>query len=117
MKVIFDIDGTLTDFNIFIQKYAIPYFKRKYFWEIINPDELEIEDIFDICNVLMRTGISHQEAVRIKEKILNDFWVSHRFIQFFFQLFSCESRKVHQLFTGAGCCCGDSFFAVKDMRG
>ena len=68
MKVIFGIDGTLTDLN-----------------------------------VLMRTGISHQEAVRIKEKILNDFWVSHRFIQFiFFNRFRAKAGKYINFLQGQG---------------
>lgn len=82
MKIIFDFDGTLTDFNRFIQENAINFFQKKYHMEIVSPDELEIEDIFDIQNTLERFGYSKQEAETIKKRMLQHFWISHRFIKF-----------------------------------
>lgn len=58
MKIVFDIDGTLTNYNEFVKNKAIPYIKSKYQLEVINPNALEIEDVFDIEN----------------HAILNDFW-------------------------------------------
>lgn len=84
MIVIFDIDGTLTDFNKFIWENAVGYFKKKYGFNVMNPDELEIEDIFDIHNILVQSGKSDREAIQMKEKMLNHFWISHRFIKFIF---------------------------------
>ncbi len=82
MKIIFDFDGVLTDYNQFIQKNAIGYFQKKYQMKIINPDALEIEDIFDIQNILKALGHSEQEAINIQKKMLNHFWISHRFIKY-----------------------------------
>lgn len=68
MKIIFDFDGVLTDYNRFVQKIAIGYFRKKYHLEVINSDELEIENIFDIQNILEHSGYSAQEANVIKKK-------------------------------------------------
>ena len=82
MKIIFDLDGTLTDFNQFIQENAINYFHKKYHMEVMKSDALEIEDIFDIQNVLENSGYSIQEADSVKKQMLDRFWISHRFIKF-----------------------------------
>ncbi len=82
MKIIFDYDGVLTDFNQFIRVYAISYFQKKYHMKVMKPEALEIEDIFDIQNVLEKLGYSIQEADSIKEQMLNHFWISHRFLMF-----------------------------------
>lgn len=82
MKIIFDFDGVLTDFNKFIQENAIEYFRRKYHMEVVNPTELEIEDIFNIQSALETSGYSVQDAESIKKRMLNRFWISHRFIKF-----------------------------------
>lgn len=93
MKVVFDIDGTLTNFNKFIWENAVAYFKKKYCFEVINPEELEIEDIFDICNVLVQSGSLYCEAVQEKERMLNRFWISHRFIKFLLSRFRSGAGK------------------------
>ena len=48
MRIVFDIDGTLTDYNKFVQKRAVKYFKSKYGMEVVNANALEIEDIFEM---------------------------------------------------------------------
>lgn len=82
MKIVFDFDGVLTDFNRFVQKNGLDYFQKKYQMTIVNPDELEIEDIFDMENVLKEFGYSEREAQMLKGRMLRRFWVSHRFIKF-----------------------------------
>ena len=44
MRIVFDIDGTLTDYNKFVQKRAVKYFKSKYEMEVVNADALDIDD-------------------------------------------------------------------------
>ncbi len=46
--IVFDIDGTLTDYKEFIKKRPFPYFEKKYAMKAVHPCELEPEDIFDI---------------------------------------------------------------------
>lgn len=82
MKIIFDLDGTLTDFNKFIQENAIDYFGKKHHMNVQNPDALEIEDIFDIQKSLEASGYTPKDALARQKHILNRFWVSHRFIKF-----------------------------------
>lgn len=48
MKIIFDIDGTLTNYNDFIESKAIPFIISRFHLEVINKNALEIEEIFDI---------------------------------------------------------------------
>ena len=69
--VVFDIDGTLTDFNKYISKKAIPYFKKKYHFEVKNPDALEISDILDLKNSLMADGLTVDEAESKEKAMLN----------------------------------------------
>ncbi|MDE6656069.1 MAG: 1-acyl-sn-glycerol-3-phosphate acyltransferase [Anaeroplasmataceae bacterium] len=82
MKIIFDFDGVLTDYNQFIQENAISYFCEKYHMKIVDPMALEIEEVFNIQSMLESYGYSAQEADRIKKYMLNRFWISHRFIKF-----------------------------------
>lgn len=83
MKMVFDLDGTLTDFNSFIMKNALPFFKNKYKLEVINKDALEIEDIFDIRNQLLKNNaISTEEAICQEKKMIKSFWFSVFFLKF-----------------------------------
>ncbi len=80
--IVFDIDGTLTDFNKYISKKAIPYFKKKYHLEVKNPDALEISDIFDLKNTLMADDLTVDEAEMKEKSMLSKYWISHRFLYF-----------------------------------
>lgn len=83
MKIIFDNDGTLTDFNKFINENAINYFKKKYNMKVIYPDMLEVEDIFDMKNFFMnKYGCTLEEAENMVNDAKNKFWISLRFIKF-----------------------------------
>lgn len=95
MKIIFDLDGTLTDFNKFIRKNAIQYFEKKYHLSMVHPDALEIEDIFDIQRSLEESGYSTQDAMARQKQMLNRFWMSYRFIGFsLFGRFRPGARQV-----------------------
>ena len=54
MKIVFDLDGILTDFNSFIKQNVVPDFEHKYKLVVINEDALKIEDILDIRNLLWK---------------------------------------------------------------
>jgi 1-acyl-sn-glycerol-3-phosphate acyltransferase len=81
MKISFDIDGTMTNFSKFVFS-AEKYFKRKHNMSIVNPNGLEIEDVFDIKNVLIGRGYSEAEAIEETKRITDKYWVSIRFIRF-----------------------------------
>ncbi|MBQ3021016.1 MAG: 1-acyl-sn-glycerol-3-phosphate acyltransferase [Bacilli bacterium] len=84
MKVIFDTDGTLTDFNQFIKDNAIDYFKNEYGMEVVYPNKLEVEDIFDMDNFFKdKYNCSLKEAKKHTKEALDKFWVNlPRFIKF-----------------------------------
>ncbi|MDO4966530.1 MAG: 1-acyl-sn-glycerol-3-phosphate acyltransferase [Lachnospiraceae bacterium] len=69
--IVFDIDGTLTDFNKFLKDNAYRYLKDKY--NILPQDEtqLELEDIYGL-------DLSKQED----KKILDSFWIGPYFLKY-----------------------------------
>ncbi len=94
VKIIFDIDATVTKFSLFIEKHAIPYFLSKGM-KIINKDALEIEDIFDMENYFINEkGCSANEAKKLVKKELDDFWVGFNFVKF--SLLNCFRNGVKE---------------------
>ena len=81
MKIIFDIDGTLTDYNAFVQQTAVPYFKKKYGWDVIHSNALEIEDVFEIKSRLCELYGQVQSEEQF-EKVMDKFWIGHRFLKY-----------------------------------
>jgi len=81
MKISFDIDGTVTDFSNFVFS-AEKYFKRKHNMSIVNPNGLEVEEVYDVKNVLISRGFTEKEAEEKTKKITDKYWVSVRFIKF-----------------------------------
>ena len=83
MKIILDTDGTLTDFNKFVKENAISYFQKKYNLDVVYPDKLEIEEIFDIKNVLQQKySLTDSEAEIKLKQLLDEYWISLRFLKF-----------------------------------
>lgn len=83
MKIVFDHDGTITDFNHFIDTIAIPYFVKKYNMFVVNPNKLEVEDKLDMKSFFMKCNqCSEQEAEVETKKALNKFWIGPNFIRF-----------------------------------
>lgn len=81
MKIIFDIDGTLTDYNAFVRQTAKPYFLKKYGWDVIHPNSLEIEDVFEIKSRLCQMYGQANAAEQLK-KVMDKFWISPRFLKY-----------------------------------
>ena len=83
MKIIYDTDGTFTDFNKFIQDEAIPFFKKNYGMDVVYPNKLEIEDILDMDNFFMNElNCSLEEAKKFTKSALDDFWVHPRYLKY-----------------------------------
>lgn len=96
MRIILDNDGTVTEFNTFIEEYALPYFKEKYDLDVKYPATLEIEDKLDLTNYLIETyGYNLEEAKKIQRKMLNDFWFNP-FIAVRFALFTKMKKGVKE---------------------
>lgn len=84
MKIIFDTDGTLTDFNKFIRNNAYDYFKTEYGMDVVYLDKLEIEDILDMNNFFLnKYNCSLEEAKKYTKEALDKFWINlPRFVKF-----------------------------------
>lgn len=83
MKIVFDIDGTLTNFNKYIRENAINYFIKKYNMPVKYPNKLEIQEIFDMDNYFCsKYSCDLQSAKKYTKCALNKYWVSIRFIKF-----------------------------------
>lgn len=93
MKIAFDIDGTLTDYNRFVQKRAVPFFSWKYNMEVADPNALEIEDVFEMKKYYLNKGMTEEEAGREVHKVLNKFWFSHNVIPFLIMRFRKGVKK------------------------
>lgn len=77
IKIVFDTDGTLTDFNKFVNDNAIDYFVNKYGMEIKYPNKLEIEDIFDMDNFFAtKYNCNLNVAKEYTKQALDKFWVN-----------------------------------------
>ena len=73
MKIIFDTDGTLTNFNKFINLNALKYFEQEYGMTIVNPKALELEDIFDMDNFFAKKYIIDKEEAGCLRSLSNSF--------------------------------------------
>lgn len=84
MKIIFDTDGTLTDFNKFVKDNALDYFANEYGMVVKYPNELEIEDIFDMDNFFsVKYNCDLETAKKYTKKALDKYWVNFsRFVKF-----------------------------------
>lgn len=56
MNIIFDIDGTITDFEKFVLKRATPYIKKKYGIDATNLDGYDIDQVFELEKKISRIG-------------------------------------------------------------
>ena len=74
MRVGFDLDGTLTDFEKFVLEHAPEYMKSKYNMDIVNVHGYDVDQVFDIENELTKRGFSKEQAVIEANKILSEFW-------------------------------------------
>lgn len=84
MKIVFDTDGTLTDFNKFVRDNALDYFVNEYGMVVKYPNELEIEDIFDMDNFFAtKYSCDLEIAKKYTKKALDKYWVNFsRFVKF-----------------------------------
>lgn len=83
MKIIFDIDGTLTNYNRYIQNSVVPYFEKHYGMLVKYPNLLEPEDILDMNTFFTKEyNCNFENATRYTKIALNKYWMSARFIKF-----------------------------------
>lgn len=103
--VVFDIDGTLTDYRGFIRKTAFPYFENKYGMKAVASDELEPEDIFGIKDRYIQEGLSEAIAEEKTKSLIDRFWISHRFVSYsLFGRYRKKSPSLLRTFRRMGFC-------------
>lgn len=69
MKIVFDIDGTLTDFEKFIIEHR-NYLEKKYALKLANPNGYDVDGMFEI-----EEELKDLQFVNVsKDTINNDFW-------------------------------------------
>jgi len=74
MNIIFDIDGTMTDFENFVLKKASPYMKRKYGVEATNYDGYDIDQVFELEKKYQELGTTQELAKAYSDKLMGKFW-------------------------------------------
>lgn len=74
--VIFDIDDTITYETEFLKQYAPKYLKEKYNIDVAikNENGYNLDQIYDLENILISRGVSREEAALKAKKITNNFW-------------------------------------------
>ena len=77
--VVFDIDDTITYETEFLKQHAPKFLKDKYDIDIVikNENGYNLEEIYDLNNILVKTGLNEEEAKYKSKKITNDFWNSN----------------------------------------
>ena len=48
IKIVFDTDGTLTDFGGFLEKYALEYMQKRYGLILKNKSGYDIDELYDL---------------------------------------------------------------------
>lgn len=90
--IIFDLDGTLTDFNKFLQDNAKKYFLKKYNKTPQDETKLELEDIYGL-------DLTNDNDKRM----VNSFWISPYFIKFsLLGRFRKNARNIVSMFMKKG---------------
>ena len=74
MKIVFDIDGTLTNFEKFIIENK-KYIEQKYFIELTNLYGYDVDEMFDIKNKFQDVNEGKEKS----KEIMNDFWDKYYF--------------------------------------
>lgn len=73
MKITFDIDGTLTNFEKFILDNQ-NYITKKYNIKLTNYDGYDIDEMYEIKNKLIEQNYTEKEAENKANEIMNKFW-------------------------------------------
>lgn len=77
MRIVFDIDGTFTDFEKFVLKNAPKYVEKKLGLLPTNLKGYDVDQVFDIENQMVKKGVSKEEAALISKKTMDSFWVKY----------------------------------------
>lgn len=74
MKVIFDIDGTLTEFEDFVLAHANEYMKKNYAMKPVNYDGYDLDQVYALQDYYIKQGSSYEEAAALSNEAMGKFW-------------------------------------------
>lgn len=74
MRIGFDLDGTFTNFEKFVLDNAIDFMQKNYGMSVKNKYGYDIDQVFDVANVLMERGLSKEQAIMKSYEVTSHFW-------------------------------------------
>lgn len=74
MAVLFDIDGTLTNFEKFVLDNGPKYMLNKHGIAVANKDGYDIDQVFALTKYFLKEGMDYDKAVKTGDKIMSQFW-------------------------------------------
>lgn len=74
MAILFDIDGTLTNFEKFVLDNGPKYMLNKHGINIANENGYDIDEVFDLPRYFLSEGMDYNEALKTSDKIMSQFW-------------------------------------------
>lgn len=77
MRIIIDIDGTITDFESFVFAHATRFVYKKVGLMPVNLFGYDVDQVFDLANQFVRLGKNRDEAECLSQTIMNQFWNKH----------------------------------------
>ena len=86
MKIVFDIDGTLTDFEKFVLENSEDYMKRKYGLGIANYNGYDLDEVYALRERFIEEGLFLSDAYWKARKVLNSFWTKY-YIKYCFMVY------------------------------
>lgn len=100
MKVIFDIDDTITNETEFMKRYAPSYIKKKFNIdvEIKDSNGYNINEVYGLRETLEKEGLPEEKINTNLEKITNGFWSSHFLKYMVYPIKKDTSKIIEQLY-------------------
>lgn len=86
MKIGFDIDGTLTNFEKFIINNSQTYMQQFHNLQITNPNGYDLDQMYEIEKAFLKRGYSENYAYIQSNNILNEYWKKF-YIKYLFKSF------------------------------
>ena len=88
-----DIDGTLTNFEKFVLDNSKDYMKKKYNFELTNYEGYDIDEMYNLKNVLAKKYNDEEKINSLSKKIVNDFWKTYYLKYALFEPYKKNSVK------------------------
>ena len=100
MKLLFDIDDTITNETEFMLKYASGYLKKKFGidFSVSNPYGYDVSEVFGIRDYLEKNNYSLENLENELKKINIEFW-NKFFVKYIFYPIKKDVAKTTKYFS------------------